>query len=355
MGLKKLLPRALAVCSLIILAGCSDRADSSRRSLDAAVVPGADFSLSIDYGDVRRSAVAGNIRKGAKEGHREYREERIRGLEAATGITRDDLGAVLFTADLDKVDLESASGPEEVGKVNAVLALSLARAVTPEQLKAGLEILAVDGGDAEVAEDELGGRPIVTIRPATARGGSLFASLSAEGKTVFLALSRASLEGVLSREEQGRAERYPEPLARVEEELSEEAQLKSVLVIPGSLREKLEERFRAAEAESLKKPGAAVVLSFAAPFRSLTSLSLETEFTDHLEVSLAADLGGEEQARQAATLLQTLLLPLLEARMAERTGASRADLEGKIAVASAGQRLLITVTLDAEDVGALNL
>jgi hypothetical protein len=353
--LKKHLPCALATLSLLAFSGCSDRSDSSRRSLDASVVPGADFSLSVDYGDVRRSAVAGSIRRAAKEGHREYREEKIRELEAATGITRDDLGAVLFTADVDELDLDSSNGPEEAEKIDAVLALSLDRAMTPEQLKSGLDILADDGGDAEVAEGELGGKPIVTVSPAAARGGGLFASLSVDGKTVFLAPSRASLEGVLSREEQGRTDRYPETLAGIEGELSKESQVKSALVIPVSLREKLEERFREAEAESLKKPGAAVVLSFVAPFRGLTSLSLETEFTEILEIRLAADLGGEEQARQAAALLQTLLLPLLKARMAERTGVSPADLEGKIAVASAGPRLLITVKLTAEDVGALNL
>jgi hypothetical protein len=353
--LKKLLPCALAAFSLLAFAGCSDRSGSSRRSLDAAVVPGADFSLSIDYGEVRRSPVAGSIRKDAKEGHREYRETKIRELEAATGITRDDLEVILFTADVDDLDLDSSNSPEEAEKIDAVLALALGRAMTPEQLKAGLETLAEDGESATVAEGELRGRPIVSVRPAGVRGGGLFASLSSDGKTVFLTPSRASLEGVLSREEQGRTERYPGPLARVEGELSKESQVKSVLVIPGSLREKLEERFREAEAASLKKPGAAVILSFAAPFRSLTSLSLETEFTEILEISLAADLGGEEQARQAAALLQTLLLPLLKARMAERTGASPADLEGKITVGSAGPRLLITVRLEAEDVGALNL
>ena len=76
---------------------------------------------------------------------------------------------ILFTADVDDLDLDFSNGPENAGKNRRRPGPGpRSESVTPEQLKAGLEISGRRRRGAQtVAEGELRGRPIVSVRPAT--------------------------------------------------------------------------------------------------------------------------------------------------------------------------------------------
>jgi hypothetical protein len=299
--------------------------------------------------------MGGELASRQDPGEGSYRERSMRTLEEASGVGRDDLEALYFTADLDGIDLDGVDDPEAAEKVDAVLAVAFSRALTEEGLRAALEALAADNPGTEVAGEEVVGRKALVIRPAGGAGNGVHTALSGDGKTVFVSPNKRSLEGALAREADRRPERVQDDLTRVAKELPERSQVKSVLVLPAAMREKVKRRFAEAERGTLQNPGSALFVSFAAPFRSIVSFSAGAVFAEGLDLLLAADLGAPEQAQQAAAIFQTLGLPLLKARLAEQAGGSLADMDGRVTVASRGGIVQVKMKLTASDIAALRL
>lgn len=342
------------VASLAVLAaaGCSGRDESLPRSFQAAVVPGADVSLRLDYSSARTSPAGEELAKLGQESNESGREL-LKALEEATGVGRGDLEAIYFTADLDGIKLEGIREKDGSQEVDAVLAVSFKRALSEDGLKAGLLLLADGNPGTAVEETQIGGRRSFIIGPAGMPERGVHTALSQERNTVFVAPRRKSLEGAVSREMKKRPETVPPELARVEENLPRGSQLRSAFVLPASMRREIEERFSRVESETVRNPGSALFVSFAAPFRGIASLAAAAVLAERLDLLLAADLGEAESAQQAAAIFQTLGMPLLKAKLAETAGKKPSEMTDRISVASRGGTLQVSLTLSAKDLVSL--
>ena len=344
-----------ALLALLAAAGCTGGEGDLPASLEAAVVPGADFTLYIGYREARTSPAGGELARRSEAGEGAEREIRLQALEAAAGVGREELEALYFTADLDGIDLDRIDDPARAEKVDAVLAATFSRAFSEDGLQAALETLAADDPGSGVSTEEVAGRTAVVIVPSRGEGGGVYTALSGDGKTVFATPNRRSLMGALTREGKKQPERIQAELASVEEELPKGSQVKSALIIPPSMRKKIEEMFAKAQIGTLQNPGSTLFVSFAAPFRSITNLSGGAVFAEGLDLLLAADLGGAEQAQQAAAIFQTIALPLLKARMAGDAGKNSIVMDDRVAVASKGGVVQLSVQFTASDIAALEL
>jgi hypothetical protein len=348
--------RALAVPALLALLtvpGCSGGEGSLPRSLEAAVVPGADFTLYVGYREARSSPAGGEFvrRNGGGEGSEQ--ELRLQVLEKEAGVGREELEALYFTADLDGIDLDRIDDPAGAEKVDAVLAAAFSRPFNGGGLKAALETLAAGDPATRISTEEIAGREAIVVVSTGGAGGGVYTALSEDGKTVYATPNRRSLEGALTREGKKKPERVQAELAAVEQELPQGSQVKTALVIPPAMRAKIEERFAKAQMGTLENPGSALFISFAAPFSGIANLSGGAQFSEGLDVIFSADLGGPEQAQQAAAIFQTLALPLLKARMAKEAGRNPVAMDDRVAVASRGGVVQLSVKLTAEDIAAL--
>jgi len=347
--------RAVVVPTLLALlavSGCSGGEGSLPRSLEAAIVPGADFTLYVGYREARTSPAGGEFARRNGGGEGSEQEMRLQALEEAAGVGRDELEALYFTADLDAIDLDRIDDPAGTEKVGAVLAATFSRPFGDDGLKAALEVLAADDPATQISTEEISGREAVVVVNSGGAGGEVYTALSKDGKTVYAAPNRWSLEGALARDGKKPAQVQAE-LATVEQELPEGSQVKSALVIPPAMRAKIEERFAKAQIGTLENPGSALFVSFAAPFRSITNLSGGAQFSEGVDVILSADLGGPEQAQQAAAIFQALALPLLKAKMAKEAGQNPVVMDDRVAVASKGGVVQLSVKLTASDIAAL--
>jgi hypothetical protein len=347
-------PAALVLLAVLALSGCTGGEGSLPPSLEAAIVPGADLTLYVGYREARSTAAGGELSRRNGEGEGASRETRLQALEEAAGVGREELEAIYFTADLDGIDLDRMNDPAGAEKVDAVLAVTFSRGLGEDGLRAALETLAADDPGSKVSTEEVAGRTAVVIVPAGG-GPGVYTALSGDGKTVFATPNRRSLEGALVREGKKRPERVQAELAGVEGELPKDSQVKSALVIPPAMRKKIEELFAQAQAGTLQNPGSALFVSFAAPFRSIASLSGGAVFAEGLDLLIAADLGGAEQAQQATAIFQTIALPLLKARMAKDAGKNPTAMDDRVAVASRGGVVQLSVKLTASDIAALEL
>ena len=356
---------AAGLAALLLLAtvplltpGCGEKAESSVASLDAAVVPGADFSGRIDYRTARKSPAVNTILRLREEKSpvaARADEEQAREFEAAAGFSRDDLLTVLFSGDVDGVDPGNPGKGESYREMNAVLAFAFDRALSREQLDAGLRALFTEDSQSRVEEGEVAGRKVFTVTNDGYSGPMLYAALSRDGRTIFFTPNAPSMEKVCSREEERRVEELPASLERVERFLPPKSQLKTSFVVPEPMRLKIEEELSSLEKDASKNPGMGMALGLMAPFRKISSLSLGVNFGEGLDFGLSADLEGEGEALQAATIVQTILLPLLKAKLSQQGGAAIDGIEEKISVSSSGPNLHFTVSLDPADLEALQL
>lgn len=338
--------------TIILLAGCSGGSDGPEKTARAAIVPGADIFGRIDYGSYRASAAAETIRNRRFEQNPalvEAEEERTRKLEEATGVKADDLRAILFSGDLDGIDLGSSDPEGEYLKLNAVLAATFDGTLTDEQFESGVKVIARESPGSSVEPTEVGGRRALAVLADGKGEPAFYGSLALDGRTIFLTPNRSSMEGAFLREKEGRAELLSESLAAVNRVLPEGSQFTTSFVIPEQLRRQIETRVSDFEGQAMKNPGAGMLLGFITPFRKLSSLSFGATFAEGAHFGAAADLAGESEAMQAAAILQTMVVPFLKTRLAQAGDRSMKDLDGKLGVASSGPTLQLEVKLGAED------
>ncbi len=328
-------------------------------ALDAAVVPGADLAVTIDYREALASPLMGKGGTARSDG-RGYAaaagEESLRGIEQAMGIGREDLLRIRLSADLDPLDLSPGKEQEQFEKIDAVAVLAFGRTLTPRQLEEGVRFLAGSRVPAaSVGRVEIEGRAVFTVAPSAGPGYPvLHAALSREGSEVFLALNPASLREAFLREE-GDTLPLPEELKKAHDSLPEGSHLKSAMVVPGTVRGRIRENISKAEEKAAQNPALGLFLGVITPFRDLKSLALGSRLDEGIDVEISADLGGEEQAVQASAVLQTIVVPMLKARIARETGRRISDLDGKVALTSRGTVLNLSLRLEADDLEGLEI
>ncbi len=344
----------LAASAAAAVGSCSrERGD---RALDAAVVPGADLSAVLDYSAALDTPVLKKARKdpAGKRGYASAAgEESFRGLEEAMGIGREDLARVRVTADLDTFEPSAWRGRDGFERLDAVAVLAFDRPLTTEKLEAGARYLArLRTPASTVSRTVIDSRQIVTVDPPLSTYPALYAALSGDGKAVYLTLNAASIGKALRREE-GETVGLSEPLAQAERSFAEGAQLRTVLVVPATVRDRIRQKIAEAEEKALENPALGMFLGVLSPYRDLATVALAARLGEGIEIVLSADLGDEGQALQASALLQTMIIPLFKARLARETGTRISDLDGKVLLESQGAVLSLTVRLDTADLEAL--
>ena len=346
-------PGALMVLFLFS-AGCGEK-EGKFGALDAAVVPGADLTVHVDYDSIRKSPAGIAVLRYGDDSTTGTAGEKSEGelqLEQATGLNRESLVALSFSGDLDELDPDSAARDGDLGDLRAATALLFDRVITEEQVEAGLKAL-FKGSDGTVVNGMLveGRRTFTLSRPGD-EPDSLYVALSKDGRVVFLAPNSISIREIFTREESQKRPDLPAALESLRGEMGDDMQFRSAFVMPPALRGTLDTKIADLEKGGAGNPGIGMVLGLVAPFRGLTGLTMGARFTEKIDLSLAADLGGESDALQAATLLQTMVLPVIGARLFQAPGVPGGGADRLTAV-SEGSRLIVRAKLEAADLFSL--
>ncbi|MFC1657543.1 hypothetical protein ACFL2P_03120 [Candidatus Moduliflexota bacterium] len=349
----KLFPGVLMALSLL-MAGCGEKVEKYG-ALDAAVVPGADLTVHVDYDSIRKSPAGIAVLRYGDNGATGVAGEKSEGelqLEKATGLTRESLVALSFSGDLDELDPDSAARDGDLGGLRAATALLFDRALTEKQVEAGLKVLLNDSDGAVVSGLLIEGRRTFTLSRPGDEPDTLYVALSKDGRAVFLAPNSVSISELFTREESQERSDLPPALESLRGEMGNDVQFRSAFVMPAALRGTLDTKIADLEKGGAGNPGIGMVLGLAAPFRGLTGLTMGARFTEKIDFSLAADLGGESDALQAAALLQTMVLPVIGARLFQVMGVPAGGADRLTAV-SEGNRLIVRAKLEAADLTSI--
>ena len=327
----------------------------------AAVVPGADFIAKVDVAAIRDTSACKDLADdagkpdpdAAAEGEEEAAAAAKKAMQLAelkriTGLTPDDVVSLLVAADIDSLDLDAEHRSENLEKANGVVAINIAKPLTPAKLAEALKLVSKDE-EGQASEIEVAGYPAVHVQSTEPEKPDMYAAVATGNRTVFLAGNQASLEGALQRANSGDFGTIPPPLETVRQTLPAGAQVKLAFLTPAKLQEGIQEQL----AKAQQDPEAARWAGMLDPFKGMKSLGMGVECGAELKVGIGADLGAAEAAQQVAAMLNGMVVPMAKSGLAQELGKTPAELQDRFSVSSDGSALKISVRLTQEDVAGL--
>ena len=344
------LTRSVVILSTVLSALACSGAAGPGPGLDAAIVPDADLLGRMDFQAVKQSAAYKSLQEQEPEGEAEEGAkaalELVKKLKEATGLSDDDIVGFLMSADTDSMDW-NAKGEDEAKEIERfafVLAVALNKPLSIEKLQAGIEAAVKEGPQPEFASATFAGAPGLIIKDPKKKK-AIHVTTAQDEKTLYFALNTASIEGAVQRERDNKPTQVSAAMASVEKALAESSQARLLFVVPDVLRGKIKEFLD----KGAEDPMAAMAEGFIKPFQNIQSVAIGAYYAEGVDINLAADLGDEQAAVQAATVLQTMVLPMLKGGMAKALEKTPAEVADKIVVSSEGQALRITVKATVED------
>ena len=314
--------------------------------VEAAVVAGADLIGRIDFEAMRGASILLKLEQVQNNERLRQVSDANRRFEEATGLTRDDLQVIVFSANTSTVDVRA---PQEMRleSLDAVVGIALAKPLTTEQLTQGIQAIASEGPAPKVTETEIAGRPALIVEPEGPDQNAAYVALSPESTTIFLTVSQASLAAALTRTDRGEIEVASPSLISAEAVLPQGSQLRLAFVVPDALRSKIREAMNGGQ----ENPQMAMLVGFLESFKDLQSLSLGIGLSQDMALNLAGDLGSAESAQQAATMIDMMLAPMMKAAL--ESADQPATIAESFQVAPEGNALKIGFRLTAEDLDSI--
>lgn len=278
-------------------------------AVNAGMVENADVLMAIRMADMNESAFFKAMEQQQPPQMLEIKRERQAEFKRATGLGENDLDVIVVSADLSELTLEAMEDPEFATKLPAVMAMGLKKAITMDQLQAGISVMQRDLPESERAtfsREQSGEVQLLAVSgPNLDLPGvnKAYAALSPDGKTVVMATSAEAVVTAMGRVSAGRPGAPAQGLLPVMRGLANR-QMQMALVLPENLRNLLSQNVRAAMAED---PESAMMM---APFQNMRGLTVSAHATESMALSLNLDLGANESANQAMGMMQGML-PML--------------------------------------------
>ena len=314
--------------------------------VEAAVVAGADLVGRVDVEAMRGAGILLQL----EETNQKLKEiqEANRRFEDATGLRREDLRFVVFSANTTTLNLE-ATRHAGLEALDAVVGMALSKPLTLQQLTQGIQAMATttERPAPKVAETEIAGRPALILQPEGPEENAAYVALSPEATTIFLTVSQASLAAALTRADRGEIEVPSPSVVSAQTVLPRGTQLRLAFVVPDRLRARL----RAALESDPGNAQMAMLSGFLESFKDLQSLSLGVGLSQDMSLNLICDLGSEESARKAATIIETIVAPMLKAAL--QSAEQSVAIPDSFQVAPDGTVLTLGLKLTAEDLDSM--
>jgi hypothetical protein len=223
----------------------------AQSALRASFVEGADVMFYLDGKTLNSSAFSQAVQAQRPPEETAEKEAKAAQLKEATGLDEEDVLILAFSMDLDGIDFQ-ANDPQQLENAKAVLAVELDKAVTLDQVKAGLEVMAEDSDQKPtITKGSQDGLDVLILgSPAKQEQGpdQAYATLSPDGKTVLLSFNTASLKDGLARIDAGEMAAPSEDMATAIQSMGNR-HVRMVLVLPMEARKKLQEGVQAAAAQ----------------------------------------------------------------------------------------------------------
>lgn len=311
----------------------------AQTALRGGLVENADVFLYVDMAKMNQSAFTKTVEDQQSAEEKALTDEKTAKFTAATGLKKEDVKALAFSMDIDNIDFQSQD-PAQLDDAQAVVAVELAKPITLEQAKAGIESMSKDGeSKATLTIGNVEGLDVITLESTSEDKGpdKAFGTLSPDRKTLLMAFNIVSLKDSLARIASGNTAAPTEDMAAAMKVMGDR-HLRMALVLPPVARQKIQEGVKAAAAQG----GMAAMM---APFGTAKSLQISASTTDSLDFFLSLDLANAGNAQQAAGMVQSML-PMMMMSM----GPQAMELSQKIKISPDDTVVAMTVNMTPADI-----
>lgn len=331
-------PRRLALLLLPVLAFGFTRS-SAAADPAAAMLPDGDAVFRFDFAAARQSPAAQALKPGSPA------------AGETSALSDEAVAALIGSLKFGEPEADSENRPGKLDSLKGVMAAVLVRPLAPDELADRIAAwLAHTPYNASITQTELDGADALTVTPADPELPVIHAAAADCGGAVLLAFRAECLRSALQRLRARDAAPMPTALAEIDATLPSDAQFRLSLIAPESLRNEIRRQLSGSPGPTGANPAAALLGGFAAPFQNLRSLALALRFADTVQAVAALDLSGEQEALQAATLLQSMILPILTGTLAQQNRGHVPEALRTMKARSSGSSLRLSCTLDEKDV-----
>ena len=343
----------LTTVLVLLAAGCRGKAAPRYPAINDALVPNADVVVRCDIKSVLESPVGKKIQqlKTEREKANPALAQKSDGevqFEKATGLTKDDVTAILASASLAEINFKDTDAAAVMSRVPAVLAIEISKPLSLDQLRAAAKLISSDTPDA-VSEVKLDGVTAMVIKSNNAKEPPAYAATSTDGKTVYLTANESSLKDTLTRHHLGKPAVSSPALAAAEKRLPADSQLKVVFIAPDAVRQAIKDQI----ASSLKKgsggAGAGMLMGMVKPFENIQNVSIHARMTTDAVFNLSAELGSAQEAAQVA-----VLIPMLQGLIPKNPQAGMPDWSTALSFTNSGAVISLSLRLTEQDIVAAN-
>jgi hypothetical protein len=346
-----LLVLVLATILALPMAGCRGKTTPRNRAIDAALVPNADVVVRCDIASLLQSPLGKKIQELKKEREKanpaltEKSSQEVE-LEKATGLTKDDMTAILVSASMGKTTFKDTTAADVMGQLPAALAIEFSKPLSLDQLRAAAKAISSDTPDA-VSEVRLDGATAVVVKSSNPKEPSAYAAISVDGKTLFITANESSLKDVLTRHHKDKLAAPSPALAAAEKRLPSDSQMKVVFIAPDAVRQAIKDQI----ASSLKNggAGAGMLMGMVKPFENIQNVSIHATMTTEAVFSLSAELGSAQDAAQVA-----MLIPMLQSLIPKNPQSGMPDLSTALSCTNSGAVISLNLRLTEQDIVAAN-
>lgn len=312
-------------------------------ALRAGFVEGADVMFYVDMDAINQSEFGGQVEAQQSAEIKAEQKAKTRAFTDATGLTEDDMNTLVFSMDLEGIDFAS-NDPAQLEDARAMMAVNVKKALTLEQVKAGLQAMAGETGDeTNMSIMTVDGMEVLKIEPKNARKGpdGAYATLSPDGETVLLSFNAPSLKQALARVSGGEMAAPGEEMGEAIKSIGQR-HVRAAVVLPPEARQKIQEGVQAGAAQG----GMGAMLM---PFSTTRSLLVSANTSDSLDLYLSLDLGNNANATQAAGMLQSMV-PMVMMQFGQQLGPKAMEISQKIKIAPKDTMVTMGLNLTPGDV-----
>ncbi len=316
---------------------------AQQQALLGGFVDGADFFVYMDSDQMNQAPVVKAMQDMQAGNPIAGQQELVKKFEQATGLAEDDMDSMVFSMDFDAINMDK---PEETdfNTLPAAMAVSLKKAITLEQLQAGIQMLAEehDGADEILMQKETrNGVELLSVKPKNPEEegpSEILASLSPDGKTVLATFNLTSLEKAAARMKAGQPAQPTKAMAGALRAMNKK-QMRIAFLLTQSMKDQI-----AAQAQGGGNPMGAM-------FSTIQGVMFSAHATKTLDMDLRLDMGNAESANNLS-MMATNMLPMVMMQAGQMAPGAQGIMQ-KLKIAPDQNYISATLSLTEEDMKAM--
>jgi hypothetical protein len=233
------------------------------------------------------------------------------------------------------------TNPDQLVNIPAIMTIGLKKSISPEQLMAGIQLVAAENGPGSVSmtSETRDGVDLIAIRPTTPTDGGpqeFLAALSPNGQTIMVSMNAASLASASQRLAAGKMAAPSEAMRGALQALKK-SPFRMAFIFPAFLKDQMSANLAADP--------------MMGTLAGMQAISVDANADTALQVNLRLDMGSPDAASNAMCTIQGMMamMPMMLGSMPPQVAATAQ----KIKVANDGNYVHIQARVDEKDLEGL--